>query len=160
MSSRDSGRDHASASALLAKRPSKLLVWLSKGAEAAPLRISVEGHRGDEDETGRDGLPERRDAEQIEAVCNHPQEKDADDRAGHAAAPASKWGASDNHGGDGGKLVSERRLRRRARRLADEDNSRYRRAQGRENVDGKAHPRGVDAHLGGRGGIAAHGVDV
>ena len=124
------------------------LIWRSKRTETATLRISVESDRGDKDEARRDWLPERRDAEQIEAVCNHPEEEDSDDRACHAAASTSQRGASNNHGGDGGELVSERGLRGRTRRLADEDDARYRGAQRHENVDREAHARSVDPHLG------------
>jgi hypothetical protein len=74
LSSEDNDDDHASASPLFAKLGTKLFVWLSC-AEAAPLRISVESDCGDQDETRRDGLPERRDAEEIEAVCTTPRRK-------------------------------------------------------------------------------------
>jgi hypothetical protein len=45
-------------------------------------QASVESDCRDEDEACRDRLPERRDTEQVEAVCDHPEQEDADDRAG------------------------------------------------------------------------------
>src|SRR6185436_16082599 len=68
---------------------------LSAQRKRAALRVTIEGHRHDQDQAGRDRLPEGRDAEEIERVGDDAEQEDADDRAGHVAATAAERGAAD-----------------------------------------------------------------
>ena len=101
------GGNHASATPLLGKPP--LFICSHEPKRPAPeypskataaMRISPVA-TGCQSETPKRLRPLR-----------PPEEKDADDRTGHPASTASKRRAAHNHRGNGGELVSQRRLRR------------------------------------------------
>src|SRR6516225_139713 len=107
--------------------------------------LLVDRDRDQQHDALDEDLPERLQPDEIHAVLEHCEERDAEEGADQVPAAADERSTADDHGADDQQLVAGAGLSRRRPVRGRDDETRERRGGAGEDVDRRADAAGPDA---------------